>query len=633
MLELKLAFSSLRRNIRQTCLFIFASSLMIAINYIFVNIHSNSTLNKLNYSQAIISLLSMAQKFTWLIATFFLLYANSFLLRQRDRELGLYNMLGMTKGQLRLILTVQKIMLYLASSLGGLILGVTFVKLALMFLKSLLKIAQLKETFTFKTLGITLLSFGVIFLCLLVYDFWRLRKVKPALLWQQAFTAEKAPKANWFLGISGLIILASGYFIAIKTKANLAGFSNFMLAIALVVIGTYLVFIAGSISLLKLLQKNQHFYYQPQHFIAISGMLYRMKQNAAGLATICILCTAILVSLVSSISLVVGQQRLLNFWNPFDLMLTTSKPLNQNLLKQLAAKNQIKLEKQQQIKMTAPIVGSLDQRGNFKSGYNAKTSTTLLVLTVKTFNQIEGTNYHLKNNQVLLSVADKKVYPQLKIKQKSYQVIGYPTLQAGNVQHSIFQPVYVIAANTASAKQIGSSTWIYQNGINFKSSYQHGLNFTRQIQQQLKLDNGSVSNKQEMQHFLRVIFGGLLFVGCLVSLAMAITTALIIYYKQLSEGLADQQRFKKMQQVGLSYAESKKAIQSQVLLVFMLPIVGAIVHMAFALPAIISILKMFSLFDQGLLLKVCLLIIALLTAGYLMVYGLTTRIYQRYIIN
>ncbi|KRM81844.1 efflux ABC transporter, permease protein [Liquorilactobacillus vini DSM 20605] len=406
-----------------------------------------------------------------------------------------------------------------------------------------------------------------------------------------------------------------------------------MLAIALVVIGTYLVFIAGSISLLKLLQKNQHFYYQPQHFIAISGMLYRMKQNAAGLATICILCTAILVSLVSSISLVVGQQRLLNFWNPFDLMLTTSKPLNQNLLKQLAAKNQIKLEKQQQIKMTAPIVGSLDQRGNFKSGYNAKTSTTLLVLTVKTFNQIEGTNYHLKNNQVLLSVADKKVYPQLKIKQKNYQVIGYPTLQTGNVQHSIFQPVYVIAANTASAKQIGSSTWIYQNGINFKSSYQHGLNFTRQIQQQLKLDNGSVSNKQEMQHFLRVIFGGLLFVGCLVSLAMAITTALIIYYKQLSEGLADQQRFKKIQQVGLSYAESKKAIQSQVLLVFMLPIVGAIVHMAFALPAIISILKMFSLFDQGLLLKVCLLVIALLTAGYLMVYGLTTRIYQRYIIN
>ena len=249
-------------------------------------------------------------------------------------------------------------------------------------------------------------------------------------------------------------------------------------------------------------------------------------------------------------------------------------------------------------------------------GIIAKTSTTLLVLTVKTFNQIEGTNYHLKNNQVLLSVADKKVYPQLKIKQKNYQVIGYPTLQAGNVQHSIFQPVYVIAANTASAKQIGSSTWIYQNGINFKSSYQHGLNFTRQIQQQLKLDNGSVSNKQEMQHFLRVIFGGLLFVGCLVSLAMAITTALIIYYKQLSEGLADQQRFKKMQQVGLSYAESKKAIQSQVLLVFMLPIVGAIVHMAFALPAIISILKMFSLFDQRLLLKVALLIFPLLTAGY-----------------
>lgn len=635
MIELKLAKTSLKHQMQQNLLFVFASSLMIAIVYIFTDLMQNTSLLKSSFGGAIIGLLSMGKNFSMIVTVFFMFYANSFLLRQRDRELGLYNMLGLTKGQLRLIMLFQKIYLYFLSTLGGLVIGISFVKAAFIFLKNLLQLSQLKEQFLLQPVVEVMLRFAGVFLLLLLYDFWRLKKIRPAMLWQQAAKVEKEPKANRLLGLVGLIILASGYTVAIKTKPNLSSISSFTLAVVLVVIGTYLIFITGSIVLLKLLQKNRHFYYQPQHFIAVSGMLYRMKQNAAGLATICILCTTILVALVSSVSLVAGQQRLINFWNPFDLMLTTKRPVTTASFAQLAKENHVQLQKQQQLKMTSPIIGSLSKTGEFKkvNQVSSNVSTLVSALTVQQLNQIQKTHYHLQANQILLFSADGKHYSQLKINGRRYIVKGYPNLSAGNLEHSIFQPLYIIAANQKIAEKIGSRHWIYQTGLDFSGSYQQGQSFANDIQQHFKLDNGSVSYKREIQKLLGSIFGSLLFVGILISLSMAIATALIIYYKQLSEGIADRQRFKTMQQVGLSQAESRQAIHSQVLMTFMLPIIGAVIHMCFALPALQSVLKLFSLYDEALLIKVCLLATVALIAGYLLVYGLTTKIYQHLVEN
>jgi putative ABC transport system permease protein len=604
MIQFRLAKADIKHNWQQVGLFILASSLMIAINYIFLNLLANDDVSKSNYGQVIVELLKMGKNFTLIVAVFFMLYANSFLLRQRDHELGLYNMLGMTKNNLRQLLLLEKVFLYIVSSIVGLILGSTFIKLAFII-------------------------FGVVFIALYIFDCWRLRKLKPAALWQQAVQAEKEPQAKRLLGIGGLLVLGCGYWIAVKTKPNMAGASHFMLAVILVVIGTYAVFMAGSILLLQYLKQKRSFYYQPRNFIGISGMLYRMKQNAAGLATICILCTTILVTLTASISLVAGQKRLISFWNPYDLMITTKQPLDTATVDQLAQKNQVTLKQQQQLKITSPLYGVFNKNGHFKNGMTADASISLSVLTLKDFNRIQHQKLKLKPNQVLIDNATGQRFAKLNIKNKNYQVKGYVNLKAGNLYHSIFQPVFLVTADAKVAQQIGTSQWLYQSGINLSGSAKHRRQFATQLQQQLKLDNGSFSYRNEIQQLLQGVFGSLLFVGILISFALAIATALIIYYKQSAEGLADQQRFKTMQQVGLSKAESRQAIYSQVLLVFMLPIIGAVINTGFALPALRSVLKIFSLYDGGLLLRVCAMTVAALLIGYLLVYGLTTKVYQQ----
>jgi putative ABC transport system permease protein len=389
------------------------------------------------------------------------------------------------------------------------------------------------------------------------------------------------------------------------------------------------VFTAGSILLLHLLKSKQNFYYQPEHFIGISGMLYRMKQNAAGLATICILCTTILVTLTSSVSLVAGQQQLLSSWNPFELMLTTKEPLNPSRVQQIAQRNKVKLKQNQQLQITSPIYGSFSRNGYFKSGMTSKASVSLSVITLGEFNRVQHQNIKLKANQVLVDSPAGQRLTQMVIKGKIYRTKGYINLKAGNVDHSIFQPVFLVVSSNKIARQISSSHWIYQSGLDVSGSAKNRQNLATQLQQTLQLDNGSFSYRPEMQKFLRATFGSLLFVGILISFALAITTALIIYYKQSAEGLSDQQRFKTMQQVGLSQKESRQAIYGQVLLVFMLPIVGAVINTVFALPALSSVLKIFSLYDGWLLLRVCVLTIAILLIGYLLVYSLTTKVYQR----
>ncbi|MFT8727359.1 MAG: ABC transporter permease [Liquorilactobacillus ghanensis] len=629
MIQFRLAKADIKHNWQQVGLFILASSLMIAINYIFLNLLANDDVSKSNYGQVIVELLKMGKNFTLIVAVFFMLYANSFLLRQRDHELGLYNMLGMTKNNLRQLLLLEKVFLYIVSLVVGLILGSTFIKLAFIILQNLLNNKQLQEQFSVTQLGQSAIIFGVVFIALYIFDCWRLRKLKPAALWQQAVQAEKEPQAKRLLGIGGLLVLGCGYWIAVKTKPNMVGIPHFMLAVILVVIGTYAVFMAGSILLLQYLKQKRSFYYQPRNFIGISGMLYRMKQNAAGLATICILCTTILVTLTASISLVVGQQRLISFWNPYDLMITTKQPLDTATVDQLAQKNQVTLKQQQQLKITSPLYGVFNKNGHFKKGMTADASISLSVLTLKDFNRIQHQKIKLKPNQVLVDSATGQRFAKLNIKNKNYQVKGYVNLKAGNLYHSIFQPVFLVTADAKAAQQIGTSQWLYQSGINLSGSAKHRRQVATQLQQQLKLDNGSFSYRNEMQQLLQGVFGSLLFVGILISFALAIATALIIYYKQSAEGLADQQRFKTMQQVGLSKAESRQAIYSQVLLVFMLPIIGAVINTGFALPALRSVLKIFSLYDGELLLQVCAMTAAALLIGYLLIYGLTTKVYQQ----
>ena len=327
LIHLKLAKSTLFRNKQQYSLFVFAVGILLALNFIFLNLMNNTTLKNSSNGVYVIAMTRICAAFVLFLSFIFMFYVNSFIMKQRNGELGLFNILGLTRGDLRLIIFLENCFLYLLSLILGLILGTSFLKLAFLILQKFMHIKGLQEQFgglPFVQVAIIfMIMFGFIFL----YDIFCLQKIKPMALWNQAYQGEKRPKNHWLMGILGVLLLAGGYAIAVSTKPNLNSLVQFIFAIFLVVIGIYLTFIAGSITLLSFLQKRPQFYYRPNHFISISGMLYRMKQNGAGLASICLLCTTILVTLITTISVYQGTTEILKLFNPYDVMLTTNKPL------------------------------------------------------------------------------------------------------------------------------------------------------------------------------------------------------------------------------------------------------------------------------------------------------------------
>ncbi|WP_203630000.1 FtsX-like permease family protein [Lentilactobacillus fungorum] len=633
MIHWKLASHSLTHHLRENGLFILASSVLIAINYIFWNLLGNRTLKNTTNGDIIINVIGIGLVFVVMIAIIFMFYVNSFLIKQRNQELGLYNMLGLTKTDLRLILLIENAGLYIVSLVIGLILGTTFIQLAFLVLQRLLADYRLKESFSLTASITVTILFGGIFLAILIYDFLRLRQVRPADLWRAAGTGEREPQNRWIVGLIGLLSLGAGYLIAVTTKPNAGSIVRFMIAVIFVVLGTYLVFIAGSISLLKFLKSKPHFYYQPNHFISISGMLYRMKQNGAGLASICLLCTTILVTVIATTSLFVGEQNLVQLWNPYDVITMTNRPATARMImqtQQIAKQYHVELGADQHYRMTTPTAGILTAN-RFQRNESAKTSHQLSTMSIESYNRIQGTHQKLVGNQLLMYTPDNHYHnKQLIIGKHKYPVKVIPNFKmAVSYEHSIFKPVFIVTANQRVAKAINPTPWLYIRGFNLQGSKKNQKRFALALQQKQHLRNDEFSAKVSQQSLFKSLFGGFLFVGILISFTMSFATALIIYYKQVSEGIADAERFKTMQQVGLSQLESKKAIHSQVLLVFMLPIVGAVVHLGFAFPAIRSVLTIFSMYRLSLLMIVSLVTIVLLVACYLIIYWLTTKVYQR----
>lgn len=627
LIHLKLAKSTLFRNKQQYSLFVFAVGILLALNFIFLNLMNNTTLKNSSNGIYVIAMTRICAAFVLFLSFIFMFYVNSFIMKQRNGELGLFNILGLTHGDLRLIIFLENCFLYLLSLILGLILGTSFLKLAFLILQKFMHIKGLQEQFgglPFVQVAIIfMIMFGFIFL----YDIFCLQKIKPMALWNQAYQGEKRPKNHWLMGILGVLLLAGGYAIAVSTKPNLNSLIQFIFAIFLVVIGIYLTFIAGSITLLSFLQKRPQFYYRPNHFISISGMLYRMKQNGAGLASICLLCTTILVTLITTISVYQGTTEILKLFNPYDVMLTTNKPLtasDQQRLHVLAQANQVQMKSPQKIKMTVPTPG-IWKDNKFQLGNSADSTDTITTITLADYNRLEQQQRQLKAHQILIYTSNQQSQPKnVIINGASYQVTPLKHFKLYyNYGHSIWRPIIIVSANEQVAQQINHQPWQYVQGFNVEAEKAN-----QQIQQKFKLDVTRCSDYAQNESIFNAYFGGLLFLGIITCLAMTITVVLLIYYKQVAEGYADQKRFVTMQQVGLSKAAARKAIHSQVLTVFLLPIIMAIVNTIFALPAIINVLKQFSLYNQQLITLVTFCSIVILVVAYILVYTLTTKTYE-----
>lgn len=643
MLKLKLSRQTISKNLQLYLPFLLANAVLVGINYIFFSMTTNKSLEKQNYGSVLIQLMNIGLVFTLAITFFFMIYINGIVSRRRNHELGLYSILGMTRSDLgKMIFFIDAIM-FVASSVLGLVFGATFVKFVGLGLKKLLDMGRFDiPVFSSVAAIICVGYFAAVYFILLLGDLWRLRSVNPLDLWKAANKREKEPRGSWIFGIVGVIALGSGYAIAVRMKASMDAVTSFMLAVILVVIGTYLVFIAFSIIFLKMLRKNKNFYYKRNHFISVSGMIHRMKQNGASLASICLLLTTALVAIVTTGTLRLSQEATVRLYNPYDVVMTKKTPIShadKMTIQSKAKDNHVTVGKYVNMTMTEPIYGNFSGSAySVSKTVDMSTENQLFAVPVADYNRIQKQNVHLAKDEILM-YSSKGGYDKnrLTIKGKTYKVRHIDSFDFYfDYERTIFKPIFVFAKDKTVCEQI-SGKWLYAMGydISGKKSdlkrYAAGLGdkFTAVVNknsQEPYMD--SFTDRPSVSDLFNQLFGGLLFIGIFVSIVMLIATVVVMYYKQVSEGYADRDRFKTMQQVGLSREETKSAINSQVLTVFMLPIIGAAVNVGFAIPAIQKMLVLLSMYDKLLLVKFGIVSLAVTFLGYVAVYKLTTNVYE-----
>ncbi|MCZ2466424.1 FtsX-like permease family protein [Limosilactobacillus vaginalis] len=636
MLYFKLINSIFKRNMRSYGPYLMATIMLVAINYIFLAIEANSSLKKLNTGAITSAMLDLGFKFIFLVTLAFLIYVNRFLWEQRSREIGLYSMLGMTSHNLQLLTIIEKCYLMVISLVAGLAFGIIFEKLAFLGFGYLLNIGHISQSwFVSSAITKTIILTGCLFAIIMVIDLVKLHRLTPNQLWHpEAVTPKRHGILYSIAGILGFALLIWAYYITLTIKPKISAISHFLLAVILLVIGTYLVFIIGSIILLKLLQKNSHFYYKPRHFIAVSGMIQRMQQNGASLATICLLCSSILVILFTSITLYVGIGSTVKSYAPEDVVITSNQGLTKEqkrVINTSARQHHAKINHYLTYKMTTPQYGYWRDNKFISQGsiqkMDSKASSSVILLTTNEYNRITNQHVHLTGNEALTYTNNKGHDGTLIVNNQKYHARKLQHFSGYfNPDHSIYTPTFIIANKLPKSLPLTTvTTFNYQLSGNQKQR----IKFENALQAKLGINNLSFTGKATITSLINSLYGGLVFVGILISLALAITTTIVIYFKQISEGYADRKRFKIMQQVGLSEKETVKSIHSQVLMVFLLPVVGAIVNLCFAIPAIRQIMIQLNFYNLPLMITVGILVAISLLILYLILYGLTTRTYRQ----
>ena len=636
MLFFKLINSSFKRNLKVYIPYLISMTMLVAINYIFKAVEINRSLKDLPSAAVTKALMQTGSTFIILVTLAFMIYVNRFLWQQRQQEMGLYSMLGMTRRNLQVLTVIEKCYLLVISLFLGTLFGIIFDRLAFLGFAHLLQIDHLSQPWIeWGAVINTIVIIGGFFLILMVIDLIKLFRLNPNELWHpQQTKIARHGKFFTFAGLLGVAVLAYAYYLTITVKPRMSALTTFMTAVFLVVIGTYLIFIAGSIIVLKLLQKNKGYYYRPRHFIAVSGMLQRMEQNGASLATICLLCSSVLVILFTSLTMYAGINDTVNSYAPRDLTIITSQKLTaqqESTINSVAKKHHAQLNKPVTFTTSAPQYGywknnHFINQGDLQDMTN-QTTNTVITMSTATYNRIADKHVKLAANRALIYSPAKEHRGTLQIGSQKYQATPIHDFNYYfNPSHAIYSPIFIITnklpANTAT---------INFTGINYhlNGNKKAHLNFENDLQAQLHLSNQAYSSRTNLRSQLTSLYGGIVFLGILISFALGITTTVVIYFKQITEGYEDQYRFKTMQQVGLSEKETTKSIHSQVLMVFMLPVVGAIINLCFAIPAIRQILIQFNFYNVRLMAIIAVSITLVLLCLYFAIYGLTTRMYRK----
>ena len=665
----KFALNNLVKNKKFIIPYVLSAIFTIMSFYILSSLAFGDNLDKLpNGIDATKQVLSFGIIVIALFSVIFLFYTYSFLVKRRVKEFGLYSVLGMTKKQIAKILVLETIFIAVTTIVLGIGLGIIFDKLMLLVL---LKLFSAGVSFGFSITPIAIvfsvLLFGGIYFLLLLYTVIKIARLRIVALLKDENKGEKEPKSRWILAIIGLALIGYGYYTAQTVQNPVKALVVFFYAVVAVIIGTYLVFMAVSITVLKIMKNNKNFYYKPKNFISVSGLLYRMKRNAVGLANICILSTMVLVTMGSTSALYAGMEKSYNERFPRQIMIdgynSTSDKLKEIENNAKTAAKEAGTEVEDMVSYNSvPIVGRLvEDKFNFESniGIDLSNVKMIVVLELKDYNKTANKNKTLESNEIFLHIDKKGNYDhntislngsEYKIKEKLSEFPG----AIGSAAANIIDTYYVVVKDNKEAEKIAAQLAARMEELSKEDAKSRGIITTgaptvqnyvafnikdttkeaKVIENFKKLKKeGSVNiaGKDENKLTFRGVFASFLFIGVFISLIFVTSQVVIMYYKQISEGYEDKGNFEIMRKVGITDKQIKQSIRSQVLLIFFSPLIIATLHTIVAYPFIEKILRLFLITDSSIFLQALAVTIVVFAIFYLIVYAITSKIYYRII--
>ncbi|WP_276944422.1 ABC transporter permease [Faecalibaculum rodentium] len=638
-LSAKLALSNLRRNKRTTIPFMLTSALCTLMLYLVISLENSAVVSESFGGAQMQMMLGFGELVIVLFTVIFLFYTNSFLMKQRKREFGLFNILGLAKKDIAMVLFVELLICWGVSLVAGIGMGMILDKGMYLLIGRLMNIdLPLEFGISMPAVIQTVLYTGAVYVLLVVYGFFMVNVSSPIELLHAQAEGEKEPKNRWLLALGGLLCLDAGYGLALWVQNPMDAFVLFFLAVILVIVGTYLLFSAGSIALLNMLQKNRHFYYQTSHFISVSGMKYRMKANAASLANICILSTMVLVALSTTICLVMGMDQSVETAYPRETTLSIySQDGNylQDFDQALAQSGVQATDVMAYTLFDIPGTVSGDTVSNLGE-YGKPDMRLFEFIPVGQYNNAEGTDYTLEPGQVLINPGSDSWGNSLTIGDRTWSVAGtvdgFPPSGLGI--NMMGNPMLVVLPDEADIAWLQTLVPEEQRNVTNIFAFNspdpnRDAGVLKDAFEQVTGARPFGDTRQNFALSLQSMYGSFLFVGIFVSILFVMASVLIMYYKQISEGFEDQKRFDIMTRVGLDNRQIRKTIHFQVLAVFFLPLAMAGIHVAFAFPMISKMLALLGMGDITLFMITCLIVFAIFAILYVIVYGLTSRTYYQ----
>lgn len=660
----KLALNGIRKNKRLYLPYILTGSLMVMMFYIMSFLAESPSLSKMSGGSVLRQILPLGSVIIGIFSLLFLFYTNSFLIRQRYREFGLYNILGMDKRNISRIMIWESLMVGAAAIMSGLLAGIVLSKAAELVLLNLLHMeVTFKLAIGARSLSQTAIVYGIIYLLLLCNSLIKVKRSKPLELMQSGRVGERIPKRIWINAIAGISFLAIAYYLAVSIEEPLTALVVFFIAVVLVIGATYLLFMSGSVVLCRLLQRNKRYYYKPNHFVSVSSMVYRMRRNGAGLASICILLTMVLVMISSTASLYFGSEDSIHSRYPNGVNITvTVDDINGFGDEDIAILQDIVEEKSGNKEIgkyfrTGEVAGLFTGDGiiinhNSVTSFDLSTYDNvgyLQVIPLEDYNRMTGLNETLGEDECMLycirteytsdtfAVANGKPYKVKKVLKEFFSdgelnMLIVPSICLVVDDFDAFvEPILPQKAENGSPMlqlewKCGFDMESPESEIAAADAIKDAFH-TLHIEGSSSISSYNVESREENREDFFHTFGSLFFLGIMLSIVFILAAVLIIYYKQISEGYEDKSRFDIMQKVGMTKRDIRKNINSQVITVFFSPLALAGIHLAFAFPFVWKMLMLFNLRNMPLVIVSTLICFAIFGLFYALVYKITSNTY------